>query len=104
VEVLNTLPPQFRAAGIAPEEELADESELRRLTGIPFPLYSYKKYKKYLPGHTPTLFGVSPSGKVIFVFPGIKGQWSNLESVLISTSDRKIYASVEVGDKGGKRL
>jgi len=74
VKVLNTLPSHFFVAGIAPAEELKNEQELRRLTEASFPLYSNKEFKKYLPWHTPTLFGVSPSGKIIFVLPGITGQ------------------------------
>jgi hypothetical protein len=84
VEILDTLPLEFCAAGIAPGDELKNEPELRRLTGASFPLYSYQKYKKYLPWHTPTLFGVSPSGKIIFVIPGIQGQKFNLRNFLNS--------------------
>jgi hypothetical protein len=71
VEVINSLPSQFCAAGIAPAEELKDEAGLRQLIGTSFPLYSFQRFKKYLPWRTPTLFGVSPSGRVIFVLPGI---------------------------------
>lgn len=84
VDVLNTLPLQFRTAGIAPVEEMKDEPELRRLTGASFPLYSSQAYKKYLPWHTPTLFGVSPSGKIIFVLPGIQDQVAYLKKILAS--------------------
>lgn len=96
VEVLNTLPSRFCAAGIAPGEELKDEQELRLLTGASFPLYSYQKYKKYLPWHTPTLFGVSPSGKIIFVLPGIpeQGDYLDLEKSLLSIYG-KLYPSFE---------
>ena len=96
VEILNTLPSQFCSAGIAPIEELKDKQELKRLTGASFPLYSYKKYKKYIPWHTPTLFGVSPSGKIIFVFPGIVGQshYLDLKKSLASIYG-KLYPSFE---------
>jgi hypothetical protein len=114
VEILNTLPSQFCAVGIAPEEELKNEPELRRLTGASFPLYSNQKYKKYLPWHTPTLFGVFPSGKIIFVFPGIKrqGAYFDLRKNLASIYG-KLYPSferenipmdgVEGRNRGGKR-
>jgi hypothetical protein len=96
VGVLNTLPSHFCAAGIAPAEELKNEIELRRLTGASFPLYSDQEFKKYLPWHTPTLFGVSPSGKIIFVFPGIQGQgtYLNLKKSLLSIY-WKLYPSFE---------
>ncbi|MCX6579972.1 MAG: hypothetical protein NT166_07275 [Candidatus Aminicenantes bacterium] len=94
VGLLNKLPSQFCSAGIVPEEELKNESELMRLTGASFPLYSFREYKKYLPWKTPTLFGVSPSGKIIFVFPGILGQGAYLENVIKSIY-RKLSPSFE---------
>ncbi|UCH95257.1 MAG: hypothetical protein JSV88_00040 [Candidatus Aminicenantes bacterium] len=92
VEVLNTLPSQFCAAGIVPEEELKDELGLRRLIGESFPLYCYQKYKKYLPWDTPTLFGVSPAGKIIFVLPDIQSQRPYLRNFLVSIY-KKLYPS-----------
>ena len=94
VKVLKRLPSQFCVAGITPEEELKDESSLRHLTSVSFPLYSYQKYKMYLPWHTPTLFGVSPGGKIIFVLPGIPGQKSYLRNI-ISSIYGKLYPSFE---------
>lgn len=84
IEVLDTLPSQFLIAGIVPEEELKDEEGLRRSTGVTFPLFNYTKFKKYLPWYTPTLFGVSPSGKIIFVLPGIEGQRDYLRNIITS--------------------
>lgn len=96
VGVLNRFPSQFCAAGIAPAEELKDETELRRLIGASFPLYSDQEFTKYLPWHTPTLFGVSPSGKIIFVLPGIQGQrdYLDLEKSLLSIYG-KLYPTFE---------
>ena len=94
VEVLNTLPSQFCSSGIVLEKELEDEKGLRQLTGASFPLYTYQKYKKYLPWHTPTLFGVSPGGKVIFVLPGIQGKISYLRNFLASIYG-KLYPHFE---------
>lgn len=81
-KMLNGLPSQFIAAGIVPNEELEDEPGLRSKTGAAFPLYRYSKFKKFLPWHTPTLFGVSPSGKIIFVLPGIEEQEAYLENII----------------------
>lgn len=94
IEVLNTLPSQFCPAGVVPNEELKDEKELRRSTGFAFPLYSFQKYKKYLPAYTPTLFGVSPSGKIIFILPGIEGQKDSLGNTIRSIYG-KLYPSFE---------
>lgn len=83
-EFLNTLPPQFCCAGIVPEEELKDETGLRRATGVSFPLYSSQKFQKCLPGYKPTLLGVSPSGKIIFALPIVMGQIYYLRHILAS--------------------
>lgn len=82
--MLNKLPSQFCIAGIVPDDELKNEKELRRLTRGSFPLYSFQEFKKYLPWHTPTLFGVSPAGKIIFILPGIIGQSEYLENFIKS--------------------
>jgi len=94
IGILNRLPAQFCVAGVVPREELKDEKELRRLIGVSFPLYSYREFKKYLPWYTPTLFGVSPGGKIIFVLPGIPGQISNLRNTFDSIY-RKLSPSLE---------
>lgn len=82
VEVLNTLPAQFYSIGIVPDEELKEESQLRRSIGVSFPLFGMHKYKRYLPYRTPTVFCVSLSGKIIFVLPGIEGQSIYLKNIL----------------------
>lgn len=94
IEVINTLPSQFSVAGIVPVEELKDEPGLRRLSGASFPLYNRQKFKKYLPGYTPTLFGVSPSGKIIFVLPAFQGQKAYLRNILVSVYG-KLYPSLK---------
>lgn len=84
VEFLKTLPSQFQIAGLVPGEELKDEPGLRRATGVSFPLYSSQKFQKYLPGYTPTLYGISSTGKIIFVLPGVAGQIPYLRNILVS--------------------
>jgi hypothetical protein len=105
VKVLDTLPSQFCVAGIVPEDELKDKRGLMRLSGASFPFYSNQEYKKYLPWHTPTLFGVSPSGKIIFVLPGIPGQRTNIKHILSSIYG-KLYPSFKrenIPIKGGSK-
>lgn len=101
LDVLNILSSQFCVAGIVPVEELKDEKELRQLTGALFPLYSYQEFKKYLPWHTPTLFGVSAAGKIIFVLPCISGQEDYLENFIKSIYG-KLSTSLEKEFKRGK--
>lgn len=94
IEVLNTLPPQFRIAGIVSGDELENEAELRQAKGVSFPLFSFRKYKKYLPGYTPTLFGVSPAGEIVFIFPGTQKKIIDLRSIITSIYG-KMYHSFE---------
>lgn len=85
IDVLNRLPSQFFVFGIVPENEFKDEAELRRLTGATFPLLNAAKYKrKYHPWYSPTIFGVSPGGKTLFVLPGVPGGQEYLEEFLFS--------------------
>jgi hypothetical protein len=70
VKVLNDQSPPFYVLGVVPESELEDEQALRGITKAAFPLSSLEKYRNYAPVYTPTLIGVSPSGKVVFVLPG----------------------------------
>lgn len=108
IEVLNSLPPQFCIAGIIPKEELKEEPGFRKLTGMSFPLFSYHRFKKYLPGYRPTLFGVSPAGKITFVIAGTGEQKLYLRSLIISTY-KKLYLSFDkehseiMEEKGGEQ-
>ncbi|NIR04015.1 MAG: hypothetical protein GTN82_01150 [Candidatus Aminicenantes bacterium] len=89
IGALNNLPPQFKVFGIVLEHELKDEKELRRLTGAAFPLMSASKYKKYIPWYTPSITGVSPTGDILFVLPGVPGEKEYLSNFLDS-----LYAKV----------
>ncbi|MCK4766107.1 MAG: hypothetical protein KAW12_28165 [Candidatus Aminicenantes bacterium] len=102
IEVLNALPPQFRAAGIVPGKELENESDIRRLTGASFPLYSDIEYRKYLPGQLPMLFGVSPAGKITFVLPAIEGQKVCIEKLLVQIYSYR-YLSFEKEYRPGSK-
>jgi len=74
IEVLNVLPEYFVVTGLVPERELANEAELRGITGAQFPLLSNKGFKRYFPFLAPTVVGVSPRGDVIITLPGITGK------------------------------
>lgn len=69
VEVLNGLSSNFIVVGVIPGNELEAEKKLRSETGAIFTLSSLDNYKKYAPIYTPTLIGVSPTGKVVFILP-----------------------------------
>jgi hypothetical protein len=94
IEVLNSLPSQFRTAGIVPEDELKNEVELKKVKGVSFPLFSFREYKKYLPGYTPTLFGVSPAGEIVFILPGTQEKMTDLRDIITSIYG-KMYLSFE---------
>jgi hypothetical protein len=73
IEVLNSLPSQFKVMGIVPEHELKKESNIRNQTGAVFKLIGVKNYRKYATLYTPTLLGVSGAGKIFFVIPAVPG-------------------------------
>lgn len=86
VEVLKSLPSQFCLAGIVPGDELKNDRQLQPMVGgRSFPLYSWQKFEKYLTGHSPTLFGVSPMGRIVLVLPIVQGEGQCLANILLST-------------------
>jgi hypothetical protein len=82
IHTLNSLPPQFIVSGLVAENELKEEKELRAISGAVFPLLGFNDYKKYLPWYTPTIFGVSPNGKILFTLPAVPNQKDYLEKFL----------------------
>jgi len=85
IQTLNNLPPHFIVRGIVPKKELADEKELRAITGAEFPLMTAEKYRDYIPWYTPSIIGVSPiDGEIIFTLPGVPGEKEYLVNFLES--------------------
>ena len=84
IEVLNSLPKQFKVTGIVPEHELKIEKEIRDQTGAAFKLIGVKNYMKYATLYTPSLIGVSGKGKIYFVIPGVPGEKEYLKEFLES--------------------
>ncbi len=84
IEVLNSLPSQFKVIGIVPEHELKKEQEIREQTGAAFKLIGIKNYKKFSTLYTPSLIGVSGKGKIYFVIPGVPGEKEYLKEFLES--------------------
>lgn len=99
VKFLNGLSPPFYVTGVVPGDELKNEQSLRSITGASFPLRSFDEYRRFIPMYTPTLIGVSYSGKIVFVLPDIAVQSSHLENSLISVYD-KLYPVL--GKENGK--
>lgn len=82
VETLNHLQPPFTVTGVVPESELQDEAELRKITGVTFPLVSHIKYKRYIPFYSPTIVGTSRKGDIFFILPGVPGTKEYIENFL----------------------
>jgi hypothetical protein len=82
VETLNHLQPPFGVTGVVPESELQDEAELRKITGLTFPLVSHIKYKRYIPFYSPTIIGTSRKGDIFFILPGVPGTKEYIENFL----------------------
>lgn len=85
VHVLNELTYPFVVAGIVPENELQNEADLRNTTGASFNLIGFKDfYKPLSPAYTPAIYGVTESGKILFIFPGVPGEKKYLKDFLIN--------------------
>jgi len=84
IDTLNQLSNQYKIIGLIPEEELLIEEEVRRVTGALFELKSNKKYKKFRPNYSPSLFGINKKGEIFFVLPGVPGENAYLRQFLES--------------------
>jgi hypothetical protein len=90
IKTLNRLPAHFIVIGLVPQSQLDNEKELREITGAAFPLMSNARYKKYIPWYGPSIMGVSPSGNILFVLPGVPGEKQYLLRFLDSLYE-KVY-------------
>ncbi len=85
IDVLNELPDYFVVRGIVSERELGNEKELREITGAKFELEPMsKKYRKFLPIYSPTIYGVDERGIVYFILPGVPAEKEYLKKFLLS--------------------
>ncbi len=80
--ILNSIEPPFAPIGIVSPEEFKQKEKLRRLTGVTFPLVSSEDYIQFLPPHTPMLYAVTASRKVVLALPIMPGCSAYLESLL----------------------
>jgi thioredoxin-related protein len=91
IKVLNELQPPFIVTGIVPGNELESEKELRSTTGAAFKLVRLNdSYKKFNPHYTPTIFGVSGKGNILFILPGVPGQKKYLYNFLVEFYGKSI--------------
>jgi len=91
IQVLNELPPPFVVTGIVPGEELKNETELRTNTGAAFNLTRLKDHhRRFYPHYTPAIFGVTGSGRILFVLPGVPGEKKYLYNFLINFYGKSI--------------
>jgi len=91
IKVLNELQSPFIVTGVVPENELKNETEIRSATGATFKLVSFKEsYKKFNPHYSPTIFGVSVKGDILFIIPGVPGQKEYLYDFLVEFYGKSI--------------
>lgn len=84
IETLNNLPSQYKVIGLVPEREINFEDEVRKITNARFELKSYKGLKTFKPNYSPSLYGVSQRGEILFILPGVPGQDEYLKQFLES--------------------
>ena len=99
IEVLNSLPPQFKVAGVNPEHELKREKEVRQNTGAAFELIGIKNHRKFATLYTPSLIGVSGKGKIYFVIPGVPGGKEYLKEFLESFYEKAYLLLLDMNKK-----
>lgn len=91
IEALNKFTLPLIVTGIVPAGQLKNEKDLRKVTGATFGLIPFtEKYKKYNPNFAPTLFGVSDSGAILFVIPGVPEQKAYLYNFLVNFYGKSI--------------
>ena len=85
IDVLNNLPKYFIVRGIIPKKEYENEKEIREITGAKFKLSPMeKKYNRFLPLYSPTIYGIDRQGIIYFVLPGVPGEEKYLKTFLIN--------------------
>ncbi len=85
IDVLNDLPEYFIVRGVVPEGELKDEKELREVTGAEFELEPIsKKYNRFLPLYSPTIYGIDSQGIVYFILPGVPAEKEYLKKFIMT--------------------
>ncbi|MCP4218974.1 MAG: hypothetical protein GY765_30350 [bacterium] len=85
IEVLNQLPEKFVVIGIVPPVEFQEQKELRLVTGASFKLVGLEgRYEAFVPYYAPTLYGVSGTGKILFVLPGVPDEKEYLQDFLVN--------------------
>lgn len=78
----------FKIIGVLPESELKEIDLLRREYGIDFDIISERNILKYKPAYSPSMIGVSDSGKIYFVMPIVIGYYEYVEIFLIKFLER----------------
>ncbi len=85
IHVLDELKPPFFVTGIVPGDELDNENQLRQSTGAGFKLIPFSEiYRRFKPHYVPAIFGVTGSGRVLFVLPGVPGEKKYLYDFLVN--------------------
>ncbi len=85
IEVLNLLPETFVVKGIVPANELQDKKEFRLVTGARFELLGLEDgYASFAPHYSPALYGVTGSGKILFLLPGVPDEKTYLNDFLVN--------------------
>ena len=85
IQVLNELPPKFVVTGIVPANELENETDLRAASGAAFKLTAFNEgYRRFSSHYSPSIYGVSGNGNVLFIMPGVPEQKGYLYNFLVN--------------------
>ena len=99
IQVLNELHPPFEVKGIVPGNELKNIADLKNTTGATFKLIGFKDaHKPFNPNYTPSIFGVSGSGKILFIIPAVPGEKKYLYDFLVNFYSKSVELLVNFSD------
>ncbi|UCH97680.1 MAG: hypothetical protein JSV88_12750 [Candidatus Aminicenantes bacterium] len=99
IQALNELNPPFVVTGIVPVNELKNEADLRNTTGAVFNLIGFKdSHKPFNPSYKPAIYGVTGSGKILFILPGVPGEKNYLNDFLINFYSKSIELLIPSSD------
>ena len=76
---LNRIAKNIPVFGIIPESESEYLNQLDSSKTVNFPIFKFEDFNRITPLQIPSMVGVSPEGRTIFILPIIKGECKQME-------------------------
>jgi len=94
IRELNNIPKQFKVFGVIPDIELENKEIVERIRNqlsFKYDLLRNSGFRKYWPNYTPTIFGCTEEGKILFIFPCTPESKQYLKTFLNSFYKKSYY-------------